>query len=135
MADLTQTTANVRATSTTQTIRVTAGESVEAGDWVYKLAADGEYYGASSGSAVLANVRGMVMTAGGADGTIIEVAVSGDVNTGATGTIGAPAFLSANVGKMKEDLPTSGQWTTILGGHTTASNFRISILALGVARA
>ena len=135
MADLSQTTANVRATSTTQTIRVTAGESVEAGDWVYKLAADGEYYNASSGSAVLANVRGMVLTAGGDDGDTIEIAVSGDVDVGATGTIGAPAFLSANAGKMKEDLPTSGMWTTILGGHTTASNFRISILALGVARA
>lgn len=132
MADLTQTAADVRATATAVRKVVTFGTAVQPGNWVYQATSDKKYYLAVTTNATTSDVAGMVLEYGEVD-TRGSIATAGDVDTGATGSIGAPAFLSGNAGNMMETLPTSAQFTTILGGHTTASNFEIKIHALGVA--
>lgn len=134
MADITQTATSVRKTATTTTKSGTAGTTVVPGDWVYKAAGDGELYLGNSSSATLSAVVGMILIAAD-DGDATEYATGGDVDVGGAGTIGAPAFLSANSGKMKETLPAAGEYNTNLGGFTTAANFEINIQALGVAHA
>ena len=132
MADLTQTAADVRATASTHTVNGKCGEAFVPGDWGYLNATDSKWYQTLSATAAQAAAGGMAMSNGALD-TFVRFADAGDVDTGATGSVGAFAFVSANAGKMKEALPAAGEFGTVLGGHTTAANFRIAIKTLGEA--
>lgn len=132
MADLTQTPVNVRLQSNTQILRVTAGESVSAGMPAYRLASDGEYYKSGATTAVLADCDGVfLMPAGNGEETLI--AVSGDVNLGATLAVGTVYVVSNTAGNIMPtaDLST-GEFTTILGVAKSTSVLALDINVSGV---
>ena len=135
MADLSITAANFRLTASTVTQKVVAGETVTPGQTAYKLAADGEYYKALSDTAAHADAKGIF--AGYADnGDTVLIATGGDVDLGATLVLGEAYFVSDNAGAVMNAAGlTTGKFSTYIGGATTTGNFKISINALGVARA
>lgn len=134
MADLTQTAANIRRQVTTQRNSVTAGEAITAGMPVYRKAADNEWYKAADTSAALANAGGVALTNAG-DGEVLDIATKGPINLGATLTIGEIYVLSGTAGNVAPvgDL-LSGNFVTILGVASTASQLELQITASGVAK-
>ena len=134
MADLTQTPANVRRQVATQRTSVTAGEVITPGMPVYRSTADNEWYKAADTSAALAAAGGIALTNAG-DGDVLDVATDGPINVGATLTIGEIYVLSGTAGNIAPvgDL-ASGNFVTILGVASSASQLELSITASGVAK-
>lgn len=134
MADLTQTAANVRQTSTTQIMTVTAGASVTPGMPVYRLAADGEYYPGDASALASADVKGIALGYAD-DGDPFSLAVGGDVDLGATLTVAEVYVVSDTAGAiMPAGDVSSGEFLTVLGVATTAGNLKLAITASRVAR-
>jgi hypothetical protein len=133
MADLTQTPANVRVTSSTQLKRVTAGETVSPGMTAYRKAADGEYYKGIATSAATANVEG-IFVGYADDGDDVYIATADNIDLGATLAVGSIYVVSNTAGAImpSSDL-SSGEFSTILGVATTTGNLKLAINVSGVA--
>jgi len=142
MADLTQTAANVGVNSQATTpANVQAGEAITQGQPVYLNDADGKYYGcdatAATGSAAKANCAGIAMTPAATDGYFLLALPPGNVDLGATLTVGETYVCSGLTAKAIGpigDLGT-GDFVTILGVADAADNLPLDVNATGTAKA
>lgn len=136
MADITQTAANVRAYAGASTQSVTAGETITAGDLVYKdTADDNEYKACDTSSAAKANASGMALTNAG-DGESLIIVTRGDINPGGTVAIGEIYTVSDNAGKWAPAADNgSGDYVTVCGIGTTTSKIQIGFVTSAIAHA
>jgi len=133
MADLIVTAGNVLAGTNAVTKSVTWGETITAGLAVYKDATSGRYKKASTASAALAAIEGISLN-GGANGQPGTIVTSGNLNPGATVSVGTVYVASDTVGNIATSADNStGDYRTIIGIGTTASNIAVNIQAGGVA--
>jgi hypothetical protein len=136
MADISQTAANVKIKSQTVTVQVgQAGEAITQGMPVYLLAADGKYYKADADVLASAAAVGVALTPAATSGYIL-FATAGDIDLGATLTVGLGYYVSTGAGGICPiaDLST-GDFPTFLGFAQDASTLRLDINAAGVAKA
>jgi hypothetical protein len=138
MADLSITAANVVADSGAVSIQTyTAGATITAGQAVYIDTANSNVIklAQSDGTALEATVKGIAMH-GAASGQPIAVAVSGDLDLGASLTVAQVYILAQTAGGIAPvgDL-ASGDYLSIIGMGTVADNFKLSITNSGVEKA
>jgi len=137
MADITVTAASVLAASNATLGIGTAGEALTAGQPVYKDASDSNKIKAcdANASAAASACVGIALHTS-ANNQPIEYATGGDINLGATLTLGQIYITSANAGGIAPVSDLATNWyTTVLGVATTTANLRLSINAGGVAKA
>lgn len=132
MADLTQTAANVGIGSDTEVIRVQVGEAVAQGQPGYRGASNKWYQTDADLSAAAAAAEGVFITPAATDGHSL-LAVSGDVNLGATLTVGETYVVSVTKGKICPigDLNT-GDYVTHLGVAKSTSLISLNPQISGV---
>ena len=135
MADLTITAASVVAYAGATIEHGTLGATVTAGQTVYLDAADSKYKlaDANSATAAVRATKGLALN-GGVDGQPVAVLIDGDVNPGATVTVGGVYVQSATAGGIAPvaDL-ASGHYTTIIGIGLAANKLRVKLHLSGVA--
>jgi hypothetical protein len=135
MADLTITAANVLAQSGAELENGSLGETVTAGQALYKLASDGRWYLADNNSATAA-VRQATAIAlnGGAAGQPVRVLRSGRITIGATMTAGVAYYLSDTPGGIcpVADIG-SGEYSCLIGLAVSTSILDVKFLYSGVA--
>lgn len=135
MADLTVTATGVLAASGAGKARGTAGGTITAGQPLYIDSSDSNKLKPcdADASAAAAACVGIALH-GAASGQPIEYQQSGDINPGATVTVGESYYVSDTAGGIKPaaDL-VSGDYVTFLGVGTTASNIKLGLLVSGVA--
>jgi hypothetical protein len=132
-ADLSVTAANVVPASGYQFVDGTAGETITAGQPLYLKASDTRYWKADSdASSATATVIGIALN-GSSAGQPVRVQTGGDINIGATLTVGEIYVLSATAGAIcpEGDLVTD-DFVSILGVATTASNLKLRVFVSGV---
>jgi hypothetical protein len=134
MADLSITAANVAlAGSSALTRRVQVGEAVAQGQPGYYVGSENKYYQTDADdSATKADAKCIFLTPAAADGYAV-ICESGEVNLGATLTVGTTYVVSATKGGIAPigDL-TTDDYVTILGIATSASTLQLDIQAGGV---
>ena len=138
MADLTITAASVipAASNTTVSYNETAGETITAGQAVYRDSGDNnECKKCDTTSAAKAAAYGIALN-GASDGQPLAVLRSGNINPGATVAVGEVYTVSDTAGGIAVAADNgSGDYVTVLGIGTTTSNIAIDIQATGVAHA
>ena len=116
---------------------VTFGGTIAVGAPVYKDSADSKYkLGDNNASAATADVKGLALTPGVADG-LGYVATEGSVIlVGTTMTVGLTYYLGATAGEIvpEADL-TTGNRVTRLGTAASATQLDLSIRSTGIVRA
>lgn len=135
MTDLSITAANVVAGSNAKKLPGTAGATITAGQTLYRAAATGKLLPADADSAT-AEVRTPVGIAlnGAADGQPVDYIYEGDVNLGATLTVGEIYVQSDTAGGiMPEGDLEAGDYVTVLGVASAANNLKMKIIASGAA--
>jgi hypothetical protein len=137
MADISVTAANVVKASTNTTVRVgTAGATITAGQPLYEdSAADFKLKPAQADTAAKAKAVGIALH-GASNGQPISFISAGGLNIGATLTVGQVYVVSdAAAGGVAPyaDL-ASGDFVTVLGVATTASNLAVGIQVSGIAK-
>ena len=117
------------------TKEVVVGEAVTQGQVGYLKAADNKYWLADADAVATAAARGIFMTPAATDGSAI-MATFGDINVGATLTVGEVYGVSVTAGGIEaiSEL-ASGDFPTILGIGITASKLRLQIYVSGIAKA
>lgn len=136
MADLSQTAANVACGGSDAEIDlVQAGEAITQGMPVYLKAADLKYYKTDADGLATADCVGIALTPAALNGYFV-IQTDGDINLGATLTVGLEYYCSTNFGGICAigDL-TTGDYPTRLGVAITSSVLRMGIFAAGVAKA
>jgi hypothetical protein len=135
MADLAITAANVVAVSGAKTVHGIAGATVTAGQVVYRdpttrkfLLAD-----ADSGTAA-ARVPAGIALHGASLNQPLTIITEGDLNIGATLTLGTTYYLSGTAGGVAPpaDL-SSGEYVTALGTASSTSNLKVKLNVTGAA--
>jgi hypothetical protein len=136
MADLSQTAASVAPGSNAKIDHTkTAGATMTAGTPVYIDSADGKAKKADNNvSAALANVYGILLN-GCSDGQPCAIQTEGDINLGATLTVGETYILSATAGAIAPMGDISTNYVTILGVARTAALLQLKINAAGIQHA
>jgi hypothetical protein len=134
MADITVTAANVIAGAGASTRQVTAGETITAGQVVYKDTSAGDKYKLADADAVGTAAGGGIALNGASNGQPLTIITGGNLNPGATVTTGEVYVVSTTAGGIAPlvDLLT-GDFVTVLGTATTTSNINIQIQVSGVA--
>jgi len=137
MADLSQTPANVQTLEVNSNLIsfVKYGETIAQGQPVYQKSADNEYYKAQADNVDESAAYGIALTPG-EDGEWGFVQREGDIDVGATLTVGETYVVSAaTAGGIAPvgDL-TTGNYVTILGPAVTASKLRLNISITSVAK-
>lgn len=134
-ADLSITAANVAVASTTgaRTSTVQWGETITAGQCVYKKTSDGKYYKADNDvDSATANAVGIALTGGAGDAYGV-VLTAGEITIGATTTAGAAYVVSSTAGGICPDGDLgSGDYITHLGYATTTGKIVLGIKAHSV---
>ena len=135
MADLTQTAANVNGHVGFKTSNIVYGETVVAGNAVYKKATDSKYWKAINSAAADATAVGIALTGGAADEPGV-IQISGPVDLGATLTIGEQYYVSNTAGAIAPaaDIGT-GEFPFLLGIASAADKLEIKLFGTGVAHA
>lgn len=135
MADLSITAASVVAGDNAQTERGTAGETITAGQAVYKSAADNKFYKADNNSATAAVRQPLgIALNGGSAGQPVVVQKSGDVTIGATLTAGTAYYLSDTAGGICPLADVgSGEYVALIGLAKSTTVLAIDIQYPGVA--
>lgn len=136
MADVTVTAAEVLPTSTTEYATGEAGETITAGEPLYKKSGDGNaLWKCDADTSAESDCVGVSMC-GGANGQQIVYAVAGTIDPGFTAVVGEAYAVSATVGRIApvSDITTSGDFITFLGIATSASALKLSIFAGKTAR-
>lgn len=133
MSDITITATSVKKTATTVTEEGIAGETITAGQAVYKDQADNNKLKLADANLSLAASRaiGVALHAATLDQPL-EYAVSGDVTYGSGLTAGVVYVVSATAGAVapSADLDTNSTWyATILGVASSTSNLKLAIKA------
>lgn len=133
MADLTVTAANVAKGSGAVVKAGTSGEAITAGQTVYLKSSDGKYYLAQhDNTAAEAAAKGIALnSAPGADQPI-DVQIGGNIDPGATVTVGTIYCVSATLGGIAPSTDVgSGDYVTTLGIGTSSSNIKMAVNASG----
>lgn len=129
MADISITAANVVKGSNAVTEDGTAGETITAGQFVYRDSSTGKYMKADADAATAAarTPRGVALNSA-SDGQPLEIQKSGNITIGGTLTAGVTYYLSGTAGGIcpLADVGT-GEYYCILGIATSTS-----VLALGI---
>jgi hypothetical protein len=129
MADISITAANVLAGSNARKENGTAGETITAGQFVYRDSSTGKYMKADADATTAAarTPRGVALN-GASDGQPLQIARSGDVTIGGTLTAGVTYYLSNTPGGLcpVADVGT-GEYFCTLGIAKSAT-----VLALGI---
>lgn len=124
MADLTITAANVQQASDAEVEHGTAGATITAGQTVYKDTTDSDKWKLADNddTAAKAEATGIALV-NCADGQPISVIRRGDIDLGATLTVGEIYVLSSTAGGIapEADLVTN-DFVTVLGIATAADN-------------
>jgi hypothetical protein len=130
MADLTVTAGNVVAASTAIVERGTAGATITAGMLVYKDTSDSDQFKAcdtNGATSIIRTLYGIALN-GASDGQPLAVCTQGDVNPGATVTVGTIYVASATAGGIAPSTDLAqGHYTSIFGIGTTSSNISVKI--------
>jgi len=136
MADLTITAANVKAGDNASKADGTAGETITAGQVVYRKSADSKIYKASCDvSAAEANSVGVALNGASLDQPV-EFATAGSIDLGATLTRGETYMVSTSDGGIAPVADrVSGNYATNLGIAIATDEFSLDILASGVTKA
>lgn len=133
MADLSQTAGNVVAAAGARTVTRTAGGTITAGMPVYEDASDSRHVkAAQADTSAKAAAIGIALN-GASDGQPVTVCVEGDINVGATLTVGEVYVVSDNAAGAiapHSDL-LSDDYVTVLGVASTASNLRMALTVSG----
>jgi hypothetical protein len=135
MVDLVVTPANVVAGTNAKVEHGIAGATIAAGQTVYKDSATKRYLLADADSATPdARFSLGVALNGAANGQPLAIVTGGNVNPGAVVAVGTVYVQSDTPGGIMPaaDLET-GDYVTILGVGTTASNIALGIMVSGVA--
>ena len=135
MAELSVTPANVVATSTTRVARGTAGATITAGMPIYIDTAASDVLKPCDADVLASSVCAGIALHGAASGQPIQYAVSGDI-TFSTMTVGAVYFVSQTTAGslcLDTDLLT-GDYITVIGVATTATNLKLGITSSSAAR-
>ena len=135
MANLSITAANVSGDDGDWSrVELTAGATITAGQVCYMDTANSNVakLAQSDGTALEGTVKGIAMH-GASSGQPIILAVSGDIDIGATVTVGETYVLSQTAGGIAQvgDL-SSGDYVSHIGVGTAADNLKISIVNSGV---
>ena len=136
MSDLSITPADVLAGTNTKIDRALAGETITAGQVVYKAAATGKYLKADNNSATAeARTPAGIALNGAAANQPLAVATGGDVTLGSVLTAGAAYYLSDTAGGIVPltDVDTAGMYYVLLGLAKSATVLALNINAPGVA--
>lgn len=139
MADLTITAADVVKGSSSSTDAGTAGASITAGQAVYKDTGDSDKWKLADNddTALKAGSGGLgIALHAASSGQPLTILLSGDLDVGATLTVGEVYVLSSTAGGIcpVADLGT-GDYVTILGVATAADNLRVSKNVSGIQHA
>ena len=137
MADLSVTVTGVHPYSGgTVSSPVQAGEIITEGEPVYLKAADSKYYACDADEAAKALAAGIAVSPAPAADDYFVMQTAGDIDLGATLTVGEIYCVSNTAGGIMPcgDLST-GEYVTILGIAETASKLAIGITASGIAHA
>lgn len=132
-ADLTITPANVAAAAGDTVVRnVRAGETVTAGQPVYRNSSDNEYYLCDADASETAATCAGITLSAGSDGTYITIATAGKIKVGATVVVGTQYFVSDTAGGIMPgaDLDT-GDYITPIGVTTDTDEILIGIVVTG----
>lgn len=138
MADLTVTAASVLAAEGATILSGTAGATITAGQVIYKDTSDSnkmKLCDSDGGTAIIRTPAGIALH--GADsGQPIDYCTEGDINVGATLAVGRIYVASDTAGGImpSADLE-AGDYTSVLGVATTASNLKMKLIIGGVAYA
>lgn len=135
MADLTITAANVVAGSNATKESGIAGETITAGQAVYKSSTTGKYMKAdsNSGTAEARQARGIALNGAAADQPL-AIQKAGDITIGATLTAGVAYYLSDTAGGICPVADVgSGEYVCLLGLAKSTSVLALSIQFPGVA--
>jgi len=134
MTDLTITAANVAKGANAVTEQGIAGETITAGQTVYRSSTTSKYMKAdsNSGTAEAKTARGIALN-GAADGQPLMIQKAGEITIGATLTAGAAYYLSETAGGIQPaaDLG-SGENVCLLGLAKSTSVLVLDIQAPGV---
>jgi len=133
MADLTITAANVVKYDGARTTIGTAGETITAGQTLYRKAEDGKLYKADDSSATKAACVGVALNGAAANQPVVY-ATAGGLNPGAAvaiGTIYGVTDTAGGIGPISER--TSGDYITTIGVATTTSRINVVLSISGVA--
>lgn len=135
MADLVVVATNVKPGASAVTKRAIAGEAITAGQGVF-IAVDGQIELAEKDlTAADAAAVGISLNDAAVDQPV-EYAITGDVNMGAILAVGQTYIVGAAAGGIAPEADAAvGNFTTVLGIATTASNLKLGILQSGVAHA
>ena len=134
MADITVTAANVLKGSDAQTFEGVAGATITAGDVCYKDTGDANKYKLAINSAAASSNNIGLALCGAGDGQPLILQRSGDLNPGGTVVVGEVYCVSPVAGGIAPDADVaSGDFRTVLGVGTTASNIAVNIQVGGVA--
>ena len=134
MADISVTAANVaRVDGVTQD--VTAGATITAGQLVYKDTSDSNEHKPIDADVEASAVIAGVALNGAADGQPVRILTTGNLNPGGTAVVGEVYCASTNSGGIAAygDLAT-GDYVSVLGIATTASNIKIAINNSGIVK-
>ena len=133
MADISVTSTAV-VTVSGNTVEGTAGEAIDAGEFVYKKVSDSKYYLADCDATAVAadaqsdNVVGMALCSSGASQPI-KIQTSGSVTINAVLTAGTVLYLSNTAGKVTATYSdiASTDWLTTLGVPSSATVINLDI--------
>lgn len=131
MADVSVTAAEVLPTSTTTFESGLAGETITAGQPLYKKSGDANaLWKCDADTSAESDCVGIAL-GGGADGQRIVYATGGDIDPGFTAVVGEAYAVSTTAGNIApvSDITTTGDFITILGIATSASNLKLNIFA------
>ncbi|WP_291854881.1 hypothetical protein [Bradyrhizobium sp.] len=135
MVDIVVTPANVVGGADAERIQGVAGATVLAGQVVYRDSVTRRFLLADNNSAT-PDVRNPIGIAlhGASNGQPLAVQTGGDLNVGATLVVGETYYLSDTPGGIcpEADLVT-GEFVSVLGVATTASNLKMRMLVSGAA--
>ncbi len=131
MTDLSVTAADVQAASGADIRRATAGAAIAAGEPIYIDPTDSLAKLAANTSQTLANCVGIALHAADAGQPVTYIA-EGNLDVGATLTVGELYILSAAGAISPVGDAESNDWMTYLGIATAADNLRLNIQAGGV---
>jgi hypothetical protein len=135
MADLSITAADVKKTDTTLIAEGIAGGTVTAGQPVYRdSTASNKLKAADADALASAAAVGIALHGASADQPL-KYAIGGNLTLSSVMTVGAVYVVSTTAGGIAPvaDL-SSGDYVTLLGIATTATNLKISISVSGIAK-
>jgi len=137
MAVIAVTPANVAAGSGAVIRDVTAGATILAGEVVYSDSTDSNQYKLADANVAAATADAVGIALNNADdGQPLRIQTGGNINPGGTVVVGEVYMVSTTAGEILDITSLApGDYPTILGVGTTATNLKLSINAAGVVAA